>query len=56
MTLRMMILFFLAILAAAPLVWMSVDPNAGNKLLALTSGSKVPLALSNQPQPAAPKR
>jgi hypothetical protein len=56
MTLRMMILFFFAILAAAPLVWMSVDPNAGNKLLALTSGSKAPLALNNQPQTSPPKR
>ena len=56
MTLRMMILFFFAILAAAPLVWMSLDPNAGNKLLALTSGSKAPLALSDRPPSNAPKR
>ena len=35
-----MVLFFFALLAAAPLMWMSVDPNAGNTLLSMTSGSK----------------
>jgi hypothetical protein len=56
MTLRMMILFLLALLAAAPLAWMSIDPNAGNKLLAWTSGAKMPLSPSNQPASTAPKR
>lgn len=40
MTRRTMFLFFLALLAASPLMWMSVDPNAGNTLLSLTSDSK----------------
>lgn len=40
MTRRTMMLFFLAVLAASPLMWMSIDPNAGNTLLSLTSGSK----------------
>ena len=47
MTRRTMVLFFLALLAASPLLWMSVDPNAGNTLLALTSGSKSPASLNN---------
>lgn len=40
MTRRTMFLFFLALLAASPLMWMSVDPNAGNTLLLLTSDAK----------------
>ncbi len=48
MTRRTMILFFLALLAASPLVWMSVDPNAGNTLLSLTGGAKAHVSVVNQ--------
>ena len=46
MTRRTMFLFFLALLAAAPLVWMSVDPNAGNTLVALTDGAKAQVSVA----------
>ena len=51
MTRRTMILFFLALLAASPLVWMSVDPNAGTILLALTGGAKAHVSIVSQPMP-----
>jgi hypothetical protein len=34
-----MVLFLLALLAALPMMWMSVDPGAGSTLLSLTNGS-----------------
>ena len=30
------------------MAWMTVDPNAGNTLLTLTSGSKMNVAFANQ--------
>ena len=51
MTRRTMILFFLALLAASPLIWMSVDPNAGNTLLSFTSGAKAHVSVVDQSIP-----
>ena len=48
MTRRTIVLFSMAMFAALPMIWMSVDPNAGNTLLALTSGSKMNSAFANQ--------
>lgn len=56
MTQRTMILFLLAVLAASPLMWMSVDPNAGNTLLSLTNRSKGQSAFNNQSALIAPGR
>jgi hypothetical protein len=56
MTRRTLILFFLALVAASPLVWMSVDPNAGNKLLALTGGAKTQVYMNNSPPLSAPAK
>ena len=47
MTRRTIVLFTLAMFAALPMIWMSVDSNAGNTLLTLTNGSKTNTALSN---------
>jgi hypothetical protein len=51
-----MILFVLAFLAAAPLAWMSLDPNAGNTLLSLTSGAKARPQLANHTAFTVPSR
>lgn len=42
MSRRLIVLFFLAAVAASPMIWFSVDPNAGEKLLALTQPSRAP--------------
>lgn len=55
-TRRTMILFLLAMLAASPLMWMSVDPNAGNTMLALTSGSKAQTSFASGSTLLAPVR
>jgi hypothetical protein len=39
MTRRQIILFVLAALAALPLLWLNIDPDAGQKLLQWTSAS-----------------
>ena len=39
MTRRLLILLIFAVLAAAPLVWLNVEPRAGEILLALLSKS-----------------
>ena len=56
MTRRAMVLFFLVAVAASPLVWMSVDAEAGNTLLALTSGAKTRVVSSNTPALVPPVR
>lgn len=56
MTQRTMVLFLLAVLAASPLMWMSVDPNAGNTLLSFTSRAKAQLPMNNQSAFGAPAR
>lgn len=53
MTRRQFIFLFLVLLAAAPLVWLNVDPNAGDKLLRWTNNTPQRSALTAALEPVA---